>query len=321
MKPRRDHALSAAVSSHLAFAAPHDCVCAALQEAGYFNIDPTTDKNYFYWFFESRGSPSTDPLVLWLTGGVSSSRARMRGALGNWRPARASTLTQPCSTCPCRPLVLQPGCSSMLALLMENGPCSVKADGSGTTLNPWSWNTGANSACLPPRDVTAPAGTWASTQLAHTDVAGAPRRLPALHLFWRLRPPPTCLRASLAPLPQSSTWTSPRAPASPTPRRRATTTTRRRCPRTCTASCRCAGWGREGVRVLSRDETPWWLAVTRTQAQHPRYTSLATSAARPASSSSSSPPLGQAFLAAHPELQGRPFFVTGESYGACAPLR
>jgi hypothetical protein len=35
----------------------------------------------------------------------------------------------------------------MLALLMENGPCTVKGDGSGTTLNPWSWNTGANSAC------------------------------------------------------------------------------------------------------------------------------------------------------------------------------
>ena len=28
----------------------------------------------------------------------------------------------------------------------------------------------------------------------------------------------------------------------------------------------------------------------------------------------------QAFLAAHPELQGRPFFVTGESYGACTSL-
>jgi carboxypeptidase C (cathepsin A) len=48
------------------------------QEAGYFNIDATTDKNYFYWFFESRGSPSSDPLVLWLTGGVSVQRCSAR---------------------------------------------------------------------------------------------------------------------------------------------------------------------------------------------------------------------------------------------------
>jgi hypothetical protein len=60
----------------------------------------------FYWYLESRSSPSTDPLVVWLTGG--------------------------------------PGCSSVLALLVENGPCSVKPDASGTTLNPYSWTSNAN---------------------------------------------------------------------------------------------------------------------------------------------------------------------------------
>jgi cathepsin A (carboxypeptidase C) len=75
-------------------------------ESGYFRIDGSKNLNYFYWYLESRSSPSTDPLVVWLTGG--------------------------------------PGCSSVLALLVENGPCSVKPDASGTTLNPYSWTSNAN---------------------------------------------------------------------------------------------------------------------------------------------------------------------------------
>ncbi|TDH67060.1 hypothetical protein CCR75_007933 [Bremia lactucae] len=75
------------------------------QLSGYFKISGSKSKNYFYWFFESRGGPSTDPLIIWLTGG--------------------------------------PGCSSILALLMENGPCSVNDD---LTLkrNPSSWTERAN---------------------------------------------------------------------------------------------------------------------------------------------------------------------------------
>ena len=41
------------------------------QEAGYFNIDAKTNKNYFYWSFSSRNNPATDPVVLWLTGAFS----------------------------------------------------------------------------------------------------------------------------------------------------------------------------------------------------------------------------------------------------------
>ena len=65
-----------------------------------------TNKRYFFWFFESRESPGTSPTVAWLTGG--------------------------------------PGCSSLLALFGENGPCSVNKDGESTRLNPHSWTSNAN---------------------------------------------------------------------------------------------------------------------------------------------------------------------------------
>lgn len=59
----------------------------------------------FYWWFPSRSSREKDPLVLWLTGG--------------------------------------PGCSSELALFVENGPFTVKSDLS-LEKNPFSWNSKAN---------------------------------------------------------------------------------------------------------------------------------------------------------------------------------
>ena len=41
------------------------CDAGVHQQAGYVDLD-TGDKHYFYWYFESRDTPDTDPLVLWV---------------------------------------------------------------------------------------------------------------------------------------------------------------------------------------------------------------------------------------------------------------
>lgn len=75
------------------------------QYTGYFEIKGS-NKRYFFWFFESRTGHESAPTVAWLTGG--------------------------------------PGCSSLLALFGENGPCSVNKDGRSTELNEYSWTNRAN---------------------------------------------------------------------------------------------------------------------------------------------------------------------------------
>mmetsp|Transcript_51288 Transcript_51288/g.123815 ORF Transcript_51288/g.123815 Transcript_51288/m.123815 type:complete len:587 (+) Transcript_51288:175-1935(+) len=89
--------------------------------SGYMDIkgskyDESGDKHLFFWMFEKRGTSQVEqeedandeeiPFVVWLTGG--------------------------------------PGCSSTLALLTENGPCSVNDDGKTTTPNPYSWSEAAH---------------------------------------------------------------------------------------------------------------------------------------------------------------------------------
>ncbi|XP_042314793.1 lysosomal protective protein-like [Sceloporus undulatus] len=73
------------------------------QWSGYLQAGP--GQYFHYWFVESQGNPSTDPLVLWLNGG--------------------------------------PGCSSMEGFLAENGPFHLNSDGT-LYLNPSSWNQVAN---------------------------------------------------------------------------------------------------------------------------------------------------------------------------------
>ncbi|CAK4525358.1 unnamed protein product [Aphanomyces euteiches] len=86
---------------------PNEPFCdSTAQSSGYIKLPNKEDTHYFYWFFESRSDPEKDPLVLWLTGGA--------------------------------------GGSSMLALLTENGPCTVADDGLTTVRNPYSWTNNAS---------------------------------------------------------------------------------------------------------------------------------------------------------------------------------
>ena len=82
----------------------------------------------FYWAFESRNDPKTDPVVMWLTGG--------------------------------------PGCASEVALFYENGPYQFPSDLSKTAplkQNPNSWNNNANLIF-----VDQPIGTgFSHSQLGH----------------------------------------------------------------------------------------------------------------------------------------------------------
>ncbi|KAF9446563.1 alpha/beta-hydrolase [Macrolepiota fuliginosa MF-IS2] len=80
------------------------------QVSGYINV--SKDTYLWFWFFEARTNPDTAPLTLWLNGG--------------------------------------PGCSSMIGLFQENGPCGVDSSGLTTTFNPYSWNNVTNLLYIDP---------------------------------------------------------------------------------------------------------------------------------------------------------------------------
>ena len=75
-----------------------------LWKTGTVSID-TYDDDMFYWVFQSRNAPATDPLVLWLTGG--------------------------------------PGCASEVALFYENGPYQFD-ENNKLQANPNSWSEVSN---------------------------------------------------------------------------------------------------------------------------------------------------------------------------------
>jgi len=86
------------------FTNPTICDPSVKQIAG--RLPASKSSKYFFWLFESKSDPSTDPLLMWLSGG--------------------------------------PGCSSQLALLVENGPCGVNKETGKTEINPYSWHNNAN---------------------------------------------------------------------------------------------------------------------------------------------------------------------------------
>ncbi|KAF2765504.1 serine carboxypeptidase [Teratosphaeria nubilosa] len=71
--------------------------------AGY--VDLASNVHVFFWFFESRNDPASDPLSLWLNGG--------------------------------------PGSDSMIGLFDELGPCRI-TENLTSVLNPYSWNNVSN---------------------------------------------------------------------------------------------------------------------------------------------------------------------------------
>ncbi|CAI6089311.1 hypothetical protein V2G26_005892 [Clonostachys chloroleuca] len=74
------------------------------QYSGYLDNNEQ-DKHLFYWFFESRNDPASDPVILWLNGG--------------------------------------PGCSSLVGLFQELGPAKILPDQTIQS-NPHSWNNNAS---------------------------------------------------------------------------------------------------------------------------------------------------------------------------------
>ncbi|CAG2177660.1 unnamed protein product, partial [Oppiella nova] len=74
------------------------------QYSGYLNA--SKGRHHFYWFVESETDPASAPVVLWLTGG--------------------------------------PACSSLFAMMTENGPFSANEDGVTLSSREHAWNTVAN---------------------------------------------------------------------------------------------------------------------------------------------------------------------------------
>lgn len=101
------------------------------QYSGYLSVGK--NMSMWFWFFEARHAPEEAPVAIWLNGG--------------------------------------PGCSSMIGLFQENGPCHFVNNETTPRLNPHSWNEYANMLYI-----DQPIGTGFSTGTidVNSTVAAAP---------------------------------------------------------------------------------------------------------------------------------------------------
>ncbi|KAI9447568.1 Alpha/Beta hydrolase protein [Lactarius indigo] len=137
-----DHAATGATLSFVTNSGVCETTPGVNQYSGYLSVGE--NMSMWFWFFEARNNPETAPLAMWLNGG--------------------------------------PGCSSMIGLFQENGPCTFNnVSGSTPVLNPHSWNNFANMLY-----VDQPIGTGFSfgTEVADSTVTAAPFVWKLLQAFY-----------------------------------------------------------------------------------------------------------------------------------------
>ncbi|KAF7557505.1 hypothetical protein G7046_g6023 [Stylonectria norvegica] len=119
------------------------------QYSGYISVGQ--NMSMWFWFFEARHNPETAPVSIWLNGG--------------------------------------PGCSSMIGLFQENGPCHFVNNETEPSLNPHSWNEYANMLYI---DQPIGTGFSTGTYAVNSTIQAAP-------YIWNL------LQAFFANFPQYTT--------------------------------------------------------------------------------------------------------------------
>ena len=123
-------------------------------------FDTNNDKNLFFWMFEkrttsllpSKSSPALKSKWNWPCifdcEDAPQSPASTDGATNGQASGASSDASSAAVPVDQIPLVVWltggPGCSSSLALLTENGPCTVNDDGKTTALNAHSWTESAH---------------------------------------------------------------------------------------------------------------------------------------------------------------------------------
>ncbi|KAF4035508.1 Serine carboxypeptidase [Phytophthora infestans] len=113
--------------------------------AGQLHLSTPTEEKLFYWYAQSRRSPESDPIVLWLNGG--------------------------------------PGCASSEGFFTENGPFVAKRDGT-VGLNPYGWNARANIVWVDsPSGVGFSQPLQAASGYYNDDVVADRLRLFLLHVY------------------------------------------------------------------------------------------------------------------------------------------